>query len=301
MDSKRISALNERLIDIKNKIKDINGLLEGNNNSIDEMSNNIALVKIQLEQSKHPKRVKMNKIMDEVKQKIEVRDKEQRDKLKSLGDFFNRKEKNISNLNDKDNYRNLNQHQIKMDLKDIEINLNNIKTFIKPISTYEAVDFVNVGGLKGRIFDSIAKVNRDSELVAKELSSLQIELSEISMEYLSIERDRLEVLLKPNTLIGTAKPDALIGTAKPDALIGTVKPNALIGTVKPNALIGTAKPNTLIGTAKPDALIEMTAALEPSQEMTSSVEALVETQHKPLVFVARHSCFGKTAWCGITH
>lgn len=256
MDSKRISALNERLINIKNKIKDINGLLKRYKNNIDEMSNNMELVKIQLEQSEHPNRVKMNKIMDEVKQKIKVRDKEQRDELKSLGDFFNRKEKNISNLNDKDNYRNLNQHQIKMDLKDIEINLNNIKTFIKPISTYEAVDFVNVGGLKGRIFDSIAKVNRDSELVAKELSSLQIELSEISMEYLSIERDRLEVLLKPNTLIGTAKPDALI---------------------------------------------EMTAALEPSQEMTSSVEALVETQHKPLVFVAKHSCFGKTAWCGITH
>ncbi|MEQ5731469.1 hypothetical protein AB7360_20320, partial [Providencia alcalifaciens] len=105
----------------------------------------------------------------------------------------------------------------------------------------------------------------------------------------------------PNTLTGTVKPNALIGTAKPNTLIGTAKPNTLTGTVKPNALIGTAKPNTLIGTAKSDALIEMTAALEPSQEMTSSVEALVETQHKPLVFVAKHSCFGKTAWCGITH
>ncbi|HEM6923089.1 TPA: hypothetical protein U2I32_002614, partial [Providencia rettgeri] len=90
-------------------------------------------------------------------------------------------------------------------------------------------------------------------------------------------------------------------TAKPNTLIGTAKPDALIGTAKPNTLTGTVKPNALIGTAKPDALIEMTAALEPSQEMTSSVEALVETQHKPLVFVAKHSCFGRTAWCGITH
>ncbi|MDH2323594.1 hypothetical protein QDQ80_15010 [Providencia rettgeri] len=297
MDSKRISALNERLINIKNKIKDINGLLMRYKNSIDEMSNNMELVKIQLEQSEHPNRVKMNKIMDEVKQKIKVRDKEQRDELKSLGEFFNKKEKNI-------------------------------KTFIKSTSTYKAVNFVNVGGLKRRIFDFIAVVNRDSELVEKELSSLQIELNEVSTKYPGIKGDWLEALLKPDALIGTAKPDALIGTAKPDALIGTAKPDALIGTakpntltgtakpnaligtakpntltgtVKPNALIGTAKPNTLIGTAKPDALIEMTAALEPSQEMTSSVEALVETQHKPLVFVAKHSCFGKTAWCGITH
>lgn len=90
----------------------------------------------------------------------------------------------------------------------------------------------------------------------KELSSLQIELSEVSTKYPGIKGDWLEALLKPDALIGTAKPDALI---------------------------------------------EMTAALEPSQEMTSSVEALVETQHKPLVFVAKHSCFGKTAWCGITH
>ncbi|WP_042845849.1 hypothetical protein [Providencia rettgeri] len=225
MDSKRISALNERLINIKNKIKDINGLLKRYKNSIDEMSNNMELVKIQLGQSEHPKRVKMNKIMDEVKQKIKVRDKEQRDKLKSLGEFFNRKEKNI-------------------------------KTFIKPTSTYKAVNFVNVGGLKSRIFDFIAVVNRNSELVEKELSSLQIELSEVSTKYPGIKGDWLEALLKPDALIGTAKPDALI---------------------------------------------EMTAALEPSQEMTSSVEALVETQHKPLVFVAKHSCFGKTAWCGITH
>ncbi|MGV2933628.1 hypothetical protein ACIPUA_01010 [Providencia sp. AGC89] len=225
MDSKRISALNERLINIKNKIKDINGLLKRYKNSIDEMSNNMELVKIQLEQSEHPNRVKMNKIMDEVKQKIKVRDKEQRDELKSLGEFFNKKEKNI-------------------------------KTFIKSTSTYKAVNFVNVGGLKSRIFDFIAVVNRDSELVEKELSSLQIELSEVSTKYPGIKGDWLEALLKPDALIGTAKPDALI---------------------------------------------EMTAALEPSQEMTSSVEALVETQHKPLVFVAKHSCFGKTAWCGITH
>lgn len=256
MDSKRISALNERMVYIKNRIKDIKGLLEVNSNSINEMSNTMALVKIKLEQTKHSKRFKMNKIMDEVKQKIEARDKKQSDKLKSLGDFFNGKEENINDLNDKDNYRNLNQYQIKMDLNDIEMNLKNIKTFIKPISTYETVGFVNVGGLKGRIFDSIAKVNRDSKLVANELSSLHIELSEVSMEYLSIERDRLEALLKPNTLIGTAKPDALI---------------------------------------------EMTAALEPSQEMTSSVEALVETEHKPPIFAAKYSCRGRTAWCGITH
>ncbi|MEX6225927.1 hypothetical protein AB6F55_14530 [Providencia hangzhouensis] len=50
MDSKRISALNERLINIKNKIKDINGLLKRYKNNIDEMSNNMELVKIQLEQ-----------------------------------------------------------------------------------------------------------------------------------------------------------------------------------------------------------------------------------------------------------
>lgn len=98
MDSKRISALNERLINIKNKIKDINGLLKRYKNSIDEMSNNMELVKIQLEQSEHPNRVKMNKIMDEVKQKIKVRDKEQRDKLKSLGEFFNKERKKYKDI-----------------------------------------------------------------------------------------------------------------------------------------------------------------------------------------------------------
>ncbi|MEY0435817.1 hypothetical protein [Providencia huaxiensis] len=208
MENEIFANINQNLDLVKLKIKRINELLNDVDNSANKSIERMDSVREDLLVSKRRDADKINSTMNTVEIKINESLSEQYEKVKQVSNMLLKQESALTNLKEEDwQYSRL---EADIYIKEVNQDLQNNESWNRPENNFKKIDFVNHGGLRGKIFTPISSFNIKSNELAKEIYEVEMLMKVMNRERLNIELDFLKGMKTPkSSLTQRQQPDTL--------------------------------------------------------------------------------------------
>ncbi|MBZ3681889.1 hypothetical protein J1N41_11975 [Providencia rettgeri] len=208
MENERFAYLNDKLKLVKLKIEKINDLLVSVNNHASKSIEKMNSVSDDLLKSQRVDAFDMAETMNTVEKGIKGSLSEQLKKIEKILEKLINEEDALTDL--KENNTAYSQAETYFYIKEVNMDLQNSKSWYKPENNFTKISFNNHGGLRGMIFKPIADFNKKSDKLAKAIYEVEVLINEIEQERLNIELDRLKAIRSPITL--DTQPESISST-----------------------------------------------------------------------------------------